>query len=945
MRLYRAALLFGAALLPLSAQAQKTPAPSAAAKPLDFTERTLANGLKVYAIHDTGTSNVSVQVWYDVGSKDDPAGRSGFAHMFEHLMFKATRNLVSEQMDRLTEDVGGYNNASTNDDYTNYYEVVPANHLQRLLFAEADRMASLVVEPKSFASERDVVKEELRLRTLAQPYGKLFSIYFPEISYTKHPYARPGIGSLANLESATIDDVRAFHATYYRPDNAILVVSGNFDPKQLDAWVDQYFAGIKKPDRPIPRVTVTEPERTKATHVTVYEQNTPLPAVMISYPVPPDNNADMPALTVLNAVLSQGESSRLYETLVYRDQLAQSAETYLDTKQGPGNLAVFAILAGGKTADAGEAALRREVARLRDAPVTAAELSEAKNEILTGVLRGRETAEGKASALAASVIINGDPRASDRQIAEIAQVIPADLQRVAKKYLRDERSAAIHYLPAEGAPAGAKGDTVTIASTVQVAPLVAPDDVAIVTPAPADQRLAPPVAGTPIAAAIPSPQEIKLANGLRVLVVERHDLPLITATLVAPGGGAADPADRAGVGSLTADLLTKGTKTRSATQIAAQIEALGGSIGSDASWDGSSIAVTVKSDQAAPALTILADVAQNPAFADEEIERARAQAIDGVTVTIKDPAQLAGLVAGRAVFGGQPYGHALSGTPDSLRAIKAADIRSAYARTWLPGQASLILVGDITPAAARTLAERNFGSWKAPATTGPLTQSVLFTPASGPRVIVVDMPGAGQAGVVVARPGIARRDPSFYPASVANTVLGGGFSSRLNQEIRIKRGLAYGAGSSLSARREPGSISARTQTKNPTAPETVAIMVAEMKRLGTEPVPANELEPRKATLIGDFGRGVETTDGIADVLGDYVVQDVPLSELKAFTTKVSAVDPAAVQAAAASLLDPSRASIIVVGDSKDFIEALRKDYPNLELIPASALKLDSATLK
>ncbi|MFA6117051.1 MAG: pitrilysin family protein [Sphingomonas sp.] len=945
MRLFRAALLLGAALLPLSAQAQKAPAPSAAAKPLDFTERTLANGLKVYAIHDAGTSNVSVQVWYDVGSKDDPAGRSGFAHMFEHLMFKATRNLVSEQMDRLTEDVGGYNNASTNDDYTNYYEVVPANHLQRLLFAEADRMASLVVEPKSFASERDVVKEELRLRTLAQPYGKLFSIYFPEISYTKHPYARPGIGSLENLESATIDDVRAFHAAYYRPDNAILVVSGNFDPKQLDAWVDQYFAGIKKPDRPIPRVTVTEPERTKATHVTVYEQNTPLPAVMISYPVPPDNNADMPALTVLNAVLSQGESSRLYETLVYRDQLAQSAETYLDTKQGPGNLAVFAILAGGKTADDGETALRREVARLRDAPVTAAELSEAKNEILTGVLRGRETAEGKASALAASVIINGDPRASDRQIAEIAQVTAADLQRVAKKYLRDERSAAIHYLPAEGAPAGAKGDTVTIASTVQVAPLVAPDDVAIVTPAPADQRLAPPVAGTPIAAAIPSPQEIKLANGLRVLVVEKHDLPLITATLVAPGGGAADPADRAGVGSLTADLLTKGTKTRSATQIAAQIEALGGSIGSDASWDGSSIAVTVKSDQAAPALTILADVAQNPAFADEEIERARAQAIDGVTVTIKDPAQLAGLVAGRAVFGGQPYGHALSGTPDSLKAIKAADIRSAYARTWLPGQASLILVGDITPAAARTLAERNFGSWKAPATTGPLTQSVLFTPASGPRVIVVDMPGAGQAGVVVARPGIARRDPSFYPASVANTVLGGGFSSRLNQEIRIKRGLAYGAGSSLSARREPGSISARTQTKNPTAPETVAIMVAEMKRLGTEPVPANELEPRKATLIGDFGRGVETTDGIADVLGDYVVQDVPLSELKAFTTKVSAVDPAAVQAAAASLLDPSRASIIVVGDSKDFIDALRKDYPNLELIPASALKLDTATLK
>jgi len=946
MQLYRAALLLGAALFPLTAplvaQAKDAPA-SAAVKPIDFTERTLANGLRVYAIRDTGTSNVSVQVWYNVGSKDDPAGRSGFAHMFEHLMFKATRNLASEQMDRLTEDVGGYNNASTNDDYTNYFEVVPANHLQRLLFAEADRMASLVVEPKSFASERDVVKEELRQSTMARPYGKLFSIYFPAISYSRHPYARSTIGSIDNLESASIDDVRAFHATYYRPDNAILVVSGNFDAKQLDAWVDQYFAGIAKPDRPIPRVTVTEPERTVATHYKVYEPNTPLPAVMISYPVPADNDPDNPAISVLNAVMSQGESSRLYETLVYRDQLAQSAETYLDTKQGSGNLAVFAIMAGGKSADAGEVALRREVARLRDAPVSAAELSEAKNEILTSALKGRETAEGKASALAASVIIDGDPRTSDRQLAQIALVTAADVQRVARKYLRDERSASIQYLPAEAAPAGAKGDMIKIASTVVVSPLAAPANVEIVTPASDADRLKPPLAGPAATAAIPSPREFRLANGLRVVTVEKHDLPLLTASLVVNSGGADDPHDRAGVASLTADLLTKGTATRTAAQIAAQIESLGGSINSSADWDGSSVSVTVKSDQATPALAILADVARHPVFAPEELERARAQAIDGVSLTIKDPAQLAGLVAGRAVFGNQEYGHALSGTPDSLKAIKRIEVQNAYAARWQPGKATLILVGDITPAAGRALAEKDFGGWKAAASfSGEL--HINATPPA-PRVIVVDMPDAGQAGVIVARRGIARRDPAFYPASVANTVLGGGFSSRLNQEIRIKRGLAYGAGSSLIARREPGAIAARTQTKNPTAPETIAIMIAEMKRLGTEPVAASELEPRKATLVGDFGRRVETTDGIADVLGDYIVEGVPLDELKTFTASVSAVDPAAVQAAAAKVLDPSQASIVVVGDSKLFIDALRKDYPNLELIPASALKLDSAALK
>jgi zinc protease len=938
MRLSRAALLLGAALLPLTAATAK-PAPAPAIKPIAFTERTLANGLRVYAIRDTSTPNVSVQVWYDVGSKDDPAGRSGFAHMFEHLMFKATRNLVSEQFDRLTEDVGGDNNASTNDDYTEYHENVPANHLQRLLFAEADRMNALVVEPKSFASERDVVKEELRQNTNARPYGKLFSLYFPAVSYTRHPYARGTIGSLDNLESAQIDDVRAFHATYYRPDNAVLVVSGNFDAKQLDAWVDQYFAGIKRPTAPIPRVTVTEPERTTATHYVVHEANTPLPAVMISYPIPADSDPDNPALAVLNAVLSQGESSRLYETLVYRDQLAQSAESVLDSKQGPGNLAVFAILAGGKTVADGEAALRREVARLRDTPVSAAELAEAKNEILTAALQSRETAEGKGRTIASAVIIDRDPRAADRQLAAIGRVSAADVQRVAARYLRDQRSATIQYLPED--PKATRNDPIAVASTVVVAPLTAPGKVEIVTPASAADRIAAPPAGPAIAASAPVTNSFTLANGMHVVLVEKHDLPLVTALLVAHGGAAEDRPDRAGVNSLAADLLTKGTRTRSATEIARQIEALGGSISSEASWDGASIEVTVKSDQAAPALTILADVARNPVFAAEEIERARAQTIDSVQVAFKNPSQLAGLVAARVALGASPYGHPLAGTPTSLKAITARDIRAAYAATWAPAQATLVLVGDVTPARAKALA-KSFVGWTATVPVGPDGPRQIY-PA--PRVVVVDMPGAGQAGVVVARPGIARSDPAYYPAAVANTVLGGGFSSRLNQEIRIKRGLAYGAGSSLQAGRLPGLVAGRTSTKNPSAPETVAIILAEMKRLGTEPVSAAELDTRKAVLVGNFGRATETTGGIAGTVGGYVVQDVPLSELGQYTQRVSAVDPAAVQAAAAKLLDPAVASIVVVGDAKLFLPALRKAYPTVEVIPADALQLDNVALK
>lgn len=949
MRLVRAVLLLSVAVLPLAASAKTGKAPkaagsaAAAVKPIAYTERTLANGLRVYAIRDTGTATVSVQVWYDVGSKDDPKGRSGFAHMFEHLMFKATRNLVPEQFDRLTEDVGGFNNASTADDYTNYYQTVPANHLQRLLFAEADRMASLVVEPASFASERDVVKEELRSRVLAAPYGKLFSLYFPEISYTTHPYARPGIGSIEDLEAASIDDVRAFHATYYRPDNAVLVVAGNFDAKQLDGWIDQYFAGIKKPNRPIPRVTISEPERTAPVTRTVYEENTPLPAVLISYPIPADRDPDAAPLAVLNAILSAGESSRIYESLVYRDQLAQSAGTFLDSKQSTGAFAVYAIIAGGKSVDAGEAGLKAEIARIRDKPVTTAELNEAKNQILTGAINGRETANGKALAIANAVIVDGDAKAADRQIAELAAVTAADVQRVARRYLGDNRAATIRYLSATAN--GPKGDAIGVAPTVQVADLAAPADIQIFTPAPANERILPPPPGAPVAAVLPTPVETRLSNGMRLIVVEKHDLPLIAATVViAPGGGATDPADRAGLNSLAADLLTKGTTTRSATDIAREIESLGGSISSDVDWDGASLSIGVKSDQVAPAMAILADVAMHPAFAQEEIDRARTQSIDGVGVALKNPAQLAGFVGARAVFGNTPYGHLLSGTPGSLKAITRADIMASYAANWRPDQATLVLVGDVTLAQAQSLASRHFAPWKAPA-AAPLAKNVATQSYPTPRVIVVDFPGAGQAGVVVSRVGLARKDADYYPAAVANAALGVGFSSRLNQEIRIKRGLAYGAGSSVAARRQLGPISASTQTKNPSAAEVVALIVAEMKRIGTEPAPAAELDTRKAVLIGGFGRSAETTGGIASLIAGYVIDDVALSELKTYAERIEGVSPAAVQEAAAKLIDPAAASIVVVGEAKQFVDELRKTYPTLEVIPASALNLDSTTLK
>jgi len=917
------------------------PAASVAGKPVEYTFRTLPNGLKIYAVRDTSTPNVAVQVWYGVGSKDDPRGRSGFAHLFEHLMFKQTRHLANEQFDRLTEDVGGYNNASTNDDYTDYFEVVPANHLERILWAEAERMSNLVVDEAVFKSERDVVKEELRQRVLAQPYGKLFYLLFPQISFDRSPYGRPGIGSIADLDAATIDDVRAFHATYYRPDNATLFIAGNFDPAQLDAWIDRYFGAIRRPAQPMPRVTTLEPMRTAPKTWTVYEPNTPLPAVLISYPYPAANSEDIAALMVADAILSKGESSRLYRSLVYEQQIAQQAFTFTGLSQQPGAMAVVAILAGGKSVEDGERALRAEVGKLSAAPVTAAELAEAKNQLIADALRERETADGKARALARAAFLHGDPSLVNRLADQIQAVSAADVQRVARRYLADERRAVIRYLPEEGKPADAP--TYATAATVVDAPLAAPADIRIVTPAPEAERQRPPQPGAPIDIAVAPPAERRLANGLRVVVAPDRDLPLVSAALSLPAGGASDPRGRPGVANMTAALVTQGTRTRSAVDIAQQVEALGGELDAGTSYDGSTLALTIKRDQLDAGMAIFADVARNPAFAQDELERQRRQALDDLEVAFSDPGELAAFAVARAVFGDRPYGAPLGGSKRSLEAMTRAEVADFHRRFWRPEGATLVLTGDITPEQGFAMAQRLFGDWRSPAETAVAASSA---PApAGPRVIVIDLPQSGQAAVAVGRPAMSRADPRYYQAVVANNVLGGGYSARLNQEIRIKRGLSYGARSSLQFRREVGPLVAATQTKNESAVEVVDLIMAELRRLGAEPPAREELAARQAVVIGGFGRTLETTEDMANLLSGLALYQVDLSEVGRYVGRVQAVTPEQVRAVAAEAFDPRGASIVVAGDAKVFLEALRAKYPNVEVIKAEELNLDSASLR
>ena len=412
---------------------------------LTFTDRTLPNGLRVLSAPDHSSPTVAIQVWYHVGSKDDPPKRSGFAHLFEHIMFKSTKNMKSEMMDRLTEDVGGFNNAFTADDVTVYYEVVPANYLETLIWAEADRLSGLNVDDANFKSERDVVKEEYRQSVLAPPYGKFFYL-LQEKSFAEHPYKRPTIGSIEDLDAASLQDVQDFHATYYRPDNATLVVVGDFDPKQLDAWIDKYFGPIAKPNRPLPRVTTKEPARKSELRFTDHGSND-LPAVGLTYLTPRQADADSDPLRVVDAILSSGESSRLYHALVYTQQLAAEADSTSETREDASLFILTAILSEGKKPEDAEKSLLAEIKQLQDAPVSAAELEKAKNQIITDQLRQRETSNGKALALGEAAVLLGDPARVNTDLTRLQAVTAADVQRVTKKYFGAQNRMVLYYLP------------------------------------------------------------------------------------------------------------------------------------------------------------------------------------------------------------------------------------------------------------------------------------------------------------------------------------------------------------------------------------------------------------------------------------------------------------------------------------------------------------------
>lgn len=452
-----------------------------------------------------------------------------------------------------------------------------------------------------------------------------------------------------------------------------------------------------------------------------------------------------------------------------------------------------------------------------------------------------------------------------------------------------------------------------------------------------------PKPAAPRTAQFAKPLERTLANGLRVIVVERPGLPLLSAALVLRTGAEADPAKLAGLGDFTAGMLTQGTVNRSATQIAQEVEALGATIKAETQWDATVISLEGLSTQATPAFALFAEIIRQPKFAEEEIDRTRRQSLDELKLALEEPGNVARVAARRLVLGDGRYAHSSKGTLTSLPNLTRDDLVRYHAAQYVPANAFLILAGNLTADAGFALAEKSFGDWKA--SESKPAELPAYRPVEKPRVVLVDLAEAGQAAVAVSGPGLPRTADEYFAGLVANTVLGGGYTSRLNQEIRIKRGLSYGAGSALNFLRVGGFFTARAQTKNQSAAEVAQVIQAELRRLSKDLVPVDYLATRQAVVTGKMSRELETNAGYVTTLASFALYNLPIDALGNYLERINAVTAEDVRAYAAKHLTPEAMSILVVGQAKTAGAPLKKAFKDVEIIPQAEFDLDSPTLR
>lgn len=888
--------------------------------PIKYQEFRLKNGLRVIMHQDKSTPIVAVNVWYHVGSKNEAPGRTGFAHLFEHMMFQGSKNYDADYFTPLQE-AGANINGSTNNDRTNYYEVVPSNFLELALYMEADRMGGLLeaMTQEKLDNQRDVVKNERRQRVDNQPYGTSFE-KIGEIMFPKpHPYNWSVIGSLDDLSAASMEDVKGFFRQYYAPNNASLVIAGDFDPKQARAWVEKYFGPIAK-GAAITRPNPPPPKLDKETRVTVEDTLAPLPRVSMVWHSVRQGHPDEAALDMLGSVLSSGRGSRLQSNLQYSKELVQNIFAGNGTREIAGTFQITATARPGKSLEDIEKEVNAEIERIKQAPPTAEELTRALNQIESGTIFGLQTVLGKADALNSNATFFGKPDLFQQQLDEYRAVTPADVQKAAQNYLTANR-LVMTYLPKK-AEGGMRPNTAANTPTSKSnAKKVEPDASKLPKAAPNPKFNLPPI------------EKMKLSNGLEVWAVRQTELPIVSMNMVFKSGGTFEPTEKSGVASMTAQLIDDGTKTRSALDIANELQSIGASMGAGSGWDSTNVSISTLTKNLDKALEIYSDVIVNPTFPEKEIETVRRRALVGFVQRKSNPGEISDIVFNKIIYGGHPYGRQLSGTETTIKNLSRNDLVGFYESTYRPNNAVLIVVGDVDGKTLMPKLEKAFADWK----PGKVENGELpnIQPMQKATLYLVDRPNSAQSVVSIGQVGVDRSNPDFYALQVMNSILGGQFTSRINMNLREDKGYTYGARSGYSFRRGAGPFTASADVQTAVTKESVAEFMKELNGIrGAVPVTQKELEYNKQSLIRRFPAGFETVGQISAQLANVAVYGLPDTYFNDYISKINAVTIEDVNRVANKYLTPDKMAIVIVGDRRAIEPGLKELNYSITLLDA-----------
>ncbi|HEX7077886.1 MAG TPA: pitrilysin family protein [Candidatus Eisenbacteria bacterium] len=882
-------------------------------------ETTLDNGLSVL-IQEVHTAPVAAfMVWYRTGSRNEDVGTTGISHLLEHMMFKGTPTYGKGEIAKILQKNGASFNAGTSLDYTNYYEVLASDRLELAMKIESDRMVNALIPDEEHRLEMTVVRSELE-RNEDNPHRALYNETFAQ-AFQVHPYHWPTIGWRVNVEQIRTEQIRDYYKTHYMPNNATVVVVGDIDRDKTLEMVKRYFGPIPRGAEPPPVTTVEPPQQGERRFKLRKPGDTPY--LMVAYRNPALADSDNYALDVLGIVLGHGKTSRLYRALVEK-KLAAEVDAGNETGRDPFLFIAQATVASEATLDSVEHALEAEVERLKNEPVTAEELARAKKQVEASFVYSKDSIRSLAQQLGYYNTV-ASWKYIDTYLDRIAEVTTADVQRVAAKYLvADSRTVGwFDPLPetrAGGDGAGAGGASEPAKAVARYRPL---DDGAGAGEEAREPAAALEPAASSGAAAAPGvrlartqPVRTVLPNGL-TLVVERNPAnPTISLQAVVKAGGIFDPPGKSGLAAFVADMLDKGTPTRTASDIATAVENVGAAL----SFDGGAETVTCQARMLSPdlgtMLDVLADLLAHPSFPDEKVEQVRAERITNYRIMENSTSSVAARRANTLLYPvGHPYHDYPAGTDTTLKAITRQDLVAYHASHYGPNNTILVLVGDVEPKRAAEMVRKAFGGWKRLAPVPAFAVPAAPAPGSVLR-LTVPMAGRSQTDVVYAVPGLARTDPDYDAAMMMNYVLGGGsLSSRLMDNLRDQQGLVYGVYSSIAAGIGAGPIQVRAGTNPANVDRAAASILEQVRRMAADGPTEDEMEDAKGYLTGVFPVRLETNAGVASQLLVSELYGLGLDYIDRYASIVRGVTREQAAAAAKKYLKPDTGYALVIAGS------------------------------